>query len=276
MPSFTLTHGSSTAEVYAHGATLTSWKVNGIEQIFLSKKAVLDGSKAIRGGIPLVFPHFGKREGSDLPQHGFARSSTWSVVDSSKPDVLVLQLTPEGVPEQLRKLWPHEFKLLYTVSLGSHLITTKLDVYNTAEDDAAKEWDFTVLLHTYLRVPKIETTHVAGLKGVKFTEKINGITDKEEEREQVTVAQEVDRIYSNVKLPLTVHTDSEILTVSKTTSFNDVVVWNPWVEKAKAMADFDDDEYKSMLCVEIGTVNEFIQLKPGKSWSGSQTLSAKI
>jgi glucose-6-phosphate 1-epimerase len=39
------------------GATVTSWKLaNGEEQLFLSEKAHLDGSKPIRGGIPLVFP----------------------------------------------------------------------------------------------------------------------------------------------------------------------------------------------------------------------------
>lgn len=42
--------------VYLYGATVTSWKVNGQEQLFLSEKAHLDGSKPIRGGIPLVFP----------------------------------------------------------------------------------------------------------------------------------------------------------------------------------------------------------------------------
>lgn len=43
------------------GATLTSWKVDGTELLFLSKKAVNDGAagKAIRGGIPLVFPQVG-------------------------------------------------------------------------------------------------------------------------------------------------------------------------------------------------------------------------
>jgi glucose-6-phosphate 1-epimerase len=28
------------------------------------------------------------------------------------------------------------------------------------------------------------------------------------------------------------------------------VVWNPWIEKAKAMADFGDDEWPTMLCIE--------------------------
>ena len=44
-------------EVLLHGATVVSWKSNnGKENLFLSSKAVLDGSKAVRGGIPIVFP----------------------------------------------------------------------------------------------------------------------------------------------------------------------------------------------------------------------------
>ena len=33
------------------------------------------------------------------------------------------------------------------------------------------------------------------------------------------------------------------------------VVWNPWIEKASAMADFDDEGYKEMVCVEPGVIN---------------------
>ena len=44
-------------EVLLHGATVISWKsAQGKENLFLSSKAHLDGSKAVRGGIPLVFP----------------------------------------------------------------------------------------------------------------------------------------------------------------------------------------------------------------------------
>jgi glucose-6-phosphate 1-epimerase len=52
----TLPSGES-IEVLLHGATITSWKsANGTENLFLSDKAILDGTKAVRGGIPLVFP----------------------------------------------------------------------------------------------------------------------------------------------------------------------------------------------------------------------------
>lgn len=52
----TLPTGES-VEVLLHGATVLSWKdASGDEKLWLSEGAKLDGSKAVRGGIPLVFP----------------------------------------------------------------------------------------------------------------------------------------------------------------------------------------------------------------------------
>lgn len=50
-----LNNGNVAAKIHLHGATVISWSVNGKELLFLSSKALLDGSKPIRGGIPLVF-----------------------------------------------------------------------------------------------------------------------------------------------------------------------------------------------------------------------------
>ena len=56
-----LTHESgASAKIYLYGATITSFVTASKKEIlFVSEKAILDGSKAIRGGIPLVFPIFG-------------------------------------------------------------------------------------------------------------------------------------------------------------------------------------------------------------------------
>ena len=53
-----------------------------------------------------------------------------------------------------------------------------------------------------------------------------------------------------------------------------IVVWNPWIEKARGMSDFGDEEYKNMICVEVGHVSSFVTLGPGLSWEASQTLTA--
>jgi len=74
-------------EILYYGATVISWKSpdvasgDPLERLFVSSKASLDGSKPVRGGIPIVFPVFGALElpqFSHLKQHGYARSSTWS------------------------------------------------------------------------------------------------------------------------------------------------------------------------------------------------------
>ena len=51
----TLPTGDS-VEVYLYGATVTSWKNKGKEHLWVSEGAKFDGSKAIRGGVPVVFP----------------------------------------------------------------------------------------------------------------------------------------------------------------------------------------------------------------------------
>ena len=60
--------------------------IKKLTNLFLAK---LDGSKAIRGGIPVVFPNFGPWKLG--PQHGFARISTWDVAEKDE-DFVILTL----------------------------------------------------------------------------------------------------------------------------------------------------------------------------------------
>jgi glucose-6-phosphate 1-epimerase len=55
------------------------------------------------------------------------------------------------------------------------------------------------------------------------------------------------------------------------------LVWNPWIEKAKGMGDFEPkDGYKNMLCVEAGSVKEWIKLDAGEGWEGGQIVKALL
>lgn len=55
-------------------------------------------------------------------------------------------------------------------------------------------------------------------------------------------------------------------------NFPDTVVWNPWIEQAKEIPDFGDDEYPNMVCVESGHVSSPVILLPGTAFEASQIL----
>jgi glucose-6-phosphate 1-epimerase len=65
--------------------------------------------------------------------------------------------------------------------------------------------------------------------------------------------------------------------VIKPVHFSDAVVWNPWAENAKKMADLGDEEYQEMLCIEPANASLFvrgecIEVAPGGTWSASQEI----
>jgi glucose-6-phosphate 1-epimerase len=149
--------------VNLYGATVTSWKTgNGAEQLFLSTAAALDGSKPIRGGIPLVFPVFGpppkNHSTSALPQHGFARNSYWEFLGKSSSESLSKKaddtvkldfgLSTGMLDEASQKKWPYEFGLVYSVTLGKGKLECQMHVQNKG----AKAFEFQCLFHTYLQI----------------------------------------------------------------------------------------------------------------------------
>jgi len=257
-----ISSGNSSAEIYTYGATVTSWREKGVEKLFLSKTAKLDGSKAIRGGIPVVFPNFGPWKLG--PQHGFARISNWEVLEE-KEDFVILTLSDN---KETRQMWDFGFTLQYTVRIENNKLYTILTVKNTDE----KEFDFTALLHTYFKVD-VSTLEVTGFKGETYADKLKGVTVVED-RDVVKITENVDSVYQKVEKLQMVKSSLGCVEVRRQ-GLPDVVFWNPWEEKAKAMGDFDDLGYHEMVCVEPGYVSERKILKPGEQWTGSQWLCCK-
>lgn len=65
----------------------------------------------------------------------------------------------------------------------------------------------------------------------------------------------------------------EVFTVVRD-NLKDVVVWNPWTEKAAGMGDFEPkDGFKQMICIEAGAVNGWTTLDAGDAFEGAQTIS---
>lgn len=252
--------------VHLHGATVISWTCNGEEQLFLSSTSVFDNMKAIRGGIPVVFPNFGPW--TQGPQHGFARIKQWSSDTPPRKDkngdvIATFSLEDD---EETRQIWNLKFKLVYTLELMENSLVSNFVVHNTDKIN----FEFTCLLHTYFRVPDIANTSVHGLKGLTYVDKVKDGKEFTEDRDAVTVDENYDRIYREA--PTTVLIESAPGRRVELTTFNfpDIVVWNPWEETARKMADFDDDGWRHMLCVEAGKVTTPVVLNAGNKFDCSQ------
>eukprot|EP00270_Netrium_digitus_P008836 TRINITY_DN2665_c0_g1_i1.p1 TRINITY_DN2665_c0_g1~~TRINITY_DN2665_c0_g1_i1.p1 ORF type:complete len:304 (+),score=24.21 TRINITY_DN2665_c0_g1_i1:139-1050(+) len=260
----------SSAEVYLHGGHVTSWRNDkGEEQLFLSSKAVFKPPKAIRGGIPICFPQFGKF--GSLDQHGFARNRKWSLDPlSTLEDPASVDILLASSNEDL-KLWPHSFELRMRVSLDkSGHLSSVLRVSNTD----TKSFSFTFALHTYLSVSDISEVRIEGLETMDYLDNLEQGKRVTDQGDSLTFDSEVDRIYLSTpsRIAIVDHSKKKTFLVSKD-GLPDAVVWNPWDRKAKAMSDFGDEDYKRMVCVEAAAVEKPIVLKPGEEWIAKQELS---
>jgi glucose-6-phosphate 1-epimerase len=260
------------AQIYLHGAHVTAWQPAGHPPvIWMSRESQWDAAKPIRGGVPICFPWFGPHTADkSAPGHGFARLLDWALIeahdDTSGATRLTFQLTTAAAPPAA---WPHAFEAIYRVAVGSSL-ELALEVRNTG--DAA--FSFEEALHTYFIVQDVRGIEVRGLEGADYLDKVGGTTKRNQGPEPIRFTSETDRVYLNTQAVCTVHDPGKRRRIVVRKSGSDAtVVWNPWIDKARAMPDYGDDEWPGMVCVETGNVNiHAVTLDPG----ARHTLTATI
>jgi len=264
------------AEVYLLGAHVTSFvsKRGGADLLFVSEKAEFAEGKAIRGGIPIIFPQFSDL--GPLPKHGFARTALWELASSSEAEAtLVLRSS-----ETTKKQWNHDFEAIYRVALVPHgegeaAMETTLTVKNVGE----APFTFTTALHTYFAVKDIHLCQIKGLdheegNDLHYLDNCQGRKKVKEESKEVRFYGETDRIYLNTSNRILLNDDTErVISISKS-GLPDGVVWNPWAEKAKSITDLGDDEWTKYACIEAAAFEHPVHLGPQQSWEGKQILCA--
>jgi len=195
----TLKHKSgAVCEVYLHGATVTRYATAAKREVlWVSKSAVFDGKKAIRGGIPLVYPQFGPRADARLgvdsmKQHGFARVLKWELSSSESDDDACRATFVLGPSEATRVVWkwPFDFELRYDVSLTARSLRTALTVTNLSDEPFAPQ----ALLHTYY-ASSVASAAVRGLGAHTFLDQLTGATRVQPDDHPITFRGELDRVY---------------------------------------------------------------------------------
>lgn len=264
-------HEKATAAIALFGGHVVSFKPQGQDDlIWMSQQAKFDGSTALRGGIPVCWPWFGRVA---APAHGFARTSEWSLVEHRENEqgvIVVLGLTPT---EKTHAIWPHQFEARLIVEISETLKVT-LDITNTDKE----AWKCSGALHTYLNVGDIHTTTTTGM-GSEYQDSLqNGKLCQGGDTLQLTDT--IDRVYNKPEAVITVNDPALKRSLDiKNSGHNSAVLWNPWASGAEGMGDMQDDGYLTMLCVEstlhAPSIDEGKVIEPNESYQLVTELSVR-
>lgn len=134
-------------------------------------------------------------------------------------------------------------------------------------------WEFTTALHTYLRVNDIRKTQLAGLQCTRYQDATADNVEAVEDTGRLEIHGEVDRVYLSPPPVLHLLENGLPSLRIEQSGFTDTVVWNPGPVKAALLADFPDDDWMQMLCVEAACVATPVVLQARATWVGSQVLS---
>lgn len=267
------TSNGAQAEVYLHGAHLTSWTPAGDqERLFLSRTSEFHPNAAIRGGVPIIFPQFGSL--GPLQKHGFARVQPWDLISiSGDGETAAVKLCLHDA-ERTHLLWPHTFQAEMRISIRGNRLELNLSVLNNGD----KPFTFTAALHTYLRVEEILTTVVGGLYGNRYHDTVNRPTPSDwienaQIDPEVHFTGEVDRVYYNVSRPIIVREPGRVTQIMAV-GFPDAVLWNPGPVKGARLVDLEPDGYRRFVCVEAALAGTPVTLQSGDTWQAAQVLVA--
>jgi glucose-6-phosphate 1-epimerase len=243
------------AIVTLYGAHLISWKgADGRERMFCSARSALDGSRAIRGGVPVIFPQFAER-GTGM-RHGFARVSQWRMTDSGEQDgaaYAVFTLEPADLAPGVSAAWPHPFALALRVAVRANELAMALEVRNTG----AQPFPFAAALHTYHLVDDIGAVRIDGV-----------------EAQTLAIDDKFDKVYEQVGGTVVLESGAGKLRLEQV-GFSDAVVWNPGAADAAALADMEDDEYRRFVCIEPALLGPEM-LDAGATWRGEYRIAPAV
>ncbi|KAH7439295.1 hypothetical protein KP509_04G054600 [Ceratopteris richardii] len=259
------------AQVHLHGGQITAWKnAQGEDLLFVSSKAVFKPPKPIRGGMLICFPQFSNF--GMIEQHGFACNQSWAVDPDPSPlppagdDRASLDLILKQSNSDKQKIWSYSFEFRLRVVLGPE---GELGLTARVRNTDPKAFTFTIAFQTYFSVRDISEVRVEGLETTDYLDGLQNSQLFTEQGDALTFEGEVDRVYVNTPTTIAVIDHEKKTTfVLKKDGFPDAGVWNPWEKKAKALTDLEDGEYKHMICVQPGSIQKPITLKPGEEWMG--------
>ncbi len=259
----------ASAAISLHGGQLLSYAPRGFDDLLWLSPVSKRAPDAIRGGVPVCWPYFG-REGQspEVPQHGFARNTQWTLVDS--------RIDAEG-EATIELALPHKagvpLRLTQTLRIGDELHQS-LTTHNTGIAAVS----LTQALHTYFRVGDAEHVHVTGLEGLAYADRYDGqqhaqsgqwnLQDPRDPGRSDRTYQRTGKCFALVDPMLGRRIELA------TSGSRSLVVWNPGETGIAAIGDAPADGWRRFVCLEAANAGEdVIELAPGGTHTLQQTVS---
>ncbi|MDR6710648.1 glucose-6-phosphate 1-epimerase [Pseudomonas hunanensis] len=265
------------------GAQILSYqRIGEPPLLWLSDQAIFRQGKSVRAGVPVCWPWFGNLQrnpesvqkmynAEQAPAHGLVRARDWQL-RGVKEVAGSLHIEFE-LPEAQGDLpgWPHAVELKLLIELGEQLKVT-LTSRNLGNDSVT----ISQALHSYFAVSDVRQARVEGVEGLDYIETLADWQQRQQAG-PLGFAGETDRIYLHTPQQLSIvdpHWQRRI-TLSSSGS-RSAVIWNPWTERAKELADMADDGWQRMLCIETANVwDDVVLVKPGASHALSVVIGSE-
>ncbi|WP_434662756.1 D-hexose-6-phosphate mutarotase [Klebsiella sp. MISC125] len=232
------------AAIALQGAHLLTWKpprqANPV--LWLSDWTPFKSGVPIRGGVPVCWPWFTDLGGE--PFHGFARVLPWrlTALDNSSTSTS-LTLTLNDTP-QTRQLWDRTFQLEMTLTFTAEVCELLLTAHGN--------FSFSAALHSYLSTPDIHTTHIHGV-GTQGYDTVAG-QPLQNLPSPLSISGEFGAICSQAEPQTELVTRERTLRLTHVNNSN-VVVWNPWQQRAEQISDMPDDGWQKFVCLETAAID---------------------
>jgi D-hexose-6-phosphate mutarotase len=268
-------HGAgSECDIHSYGAHVASFRPKDRgELLWMSPYNTFQAGKPIRGGIPLCFPWFGKHHSrNDLPLHGFARTKEWNILTASElSDGRTRVVFGFADDEETRAVWPHQFGLELSVTVGE-----ALDISLRIENRGAEAFECEDAFHTYFRVDNLNTCEVRGLDGFEYIDRVRGDARAVQkgilrfEGETVNAYMRAPAVCELADLAA----NHRICCVEQR-NMNAVVVWNPGATAGQANPEIRET-WNQFVCVESANcLDRGLKLAPGEVHTNEVRISVR-
>lgn len=270
LPALRIDTPLASAAVSLHGGQLLSYAPRGFDDLLWLSPISKRAPDAIRGGVPVCWPYFGRQgQPAQVPQHGFARNTQWTLTDSgidSEGAATIELALPEHAGTALR--------LSQTLHIG-HELRQSLTTHNAGAETVA----FTQALHTYFHVGDAERVRVSGLDGLTYADKYDGGEHAQSGEWNLQDPRDPgrsDRIYHRTgnRFALTDPVLGRRIDLT-TAGSRSLVVWNPGASGIAALGDAPADGWHRFVCLEAANAGEdVVSLAPGRTHVLQQTIGA--